>query len=111
VGRALSAAGARALSPRVRPLSSSLSGSNGDASPFDRIARYKARVSGRSYLDISSSEEFSAKFVDAKNQRYLPPASHAGEVASARPSVICVTRPPSTSYTKIARNSDLSRFG
>jgi hypothetical protein len=48
---------------------------------------------------MSSHAEFSAKFVDARNHRYLPLASHAGHVASARPSVICFDSPVSTLCT------------
>ena len=69
-------------------------------------------VAGRFFgMSFQEADEFNAKFVDARNHRYLPPASHAGAVASARPSVICFTAPVSASYTKIARNNDLSRFG
>jgi hypothetical protein len=35
----------------------------------------------------------SAKFVDARNQRYLPLASHAAQLASAKPSVIYFVSP------------------
>src|SRR5690348_5856916 len=58
---------------------------------------------------MSSHPEPNARSVDAKNQRYLPLASHAGHVASASPSVIWCVWPVCVSYTKIARYSDLSR--
>src|SRR5687768_1214290 len=59
---------------------------------------------------MSSHAVLSAKLVDARNQRYFPLASHTGHVASASPSVTCLVRPLSTSYTKTARNCEGSRF-
>ena len=52
-----------------------------------------------------------AKFVDARNQRYLPLASHAGAVASASPSVSWCRVPDCTSYAKMARYSERRRRG
>src|SRR5687767_10456920 len=59
---------------------------------------------------MSSHAELSAKFVEASSQRYLPLASHAGEVASAKPSVTCFDSPLSTLCTNTARYIDGSRF-
>ena len=81
--------------------SSSLSGVNGVASPDFSTATYKAFVRGRSYDVMSSHCERNAKSVLARNQRYLPDASHAGEVASARPSVSCFVSPVSVLSTTI----------
>ena len=39
---------------------------------------------------MSSHWDLRPKSVEAKNQRYLPPASQAGETESARPSVTCL---------------------
>src|SRR3954468_15718634 len=77
----------------MRAISSSLSGSTGDGSLLRRTARYNARVCGRSYDDMSSHAELSAKLVEARNQRYLPLPSHAAQLASAKPSVICFVSP------------------
>src|SRR5205085_5580855 len=90
--------------------SSSLSGNTGDGSLLRSTARYSARVCGRSYDDMSSHAELSAKLVEARNQRYLPLASHAAQLASAKPSVICFVSPVVTLYAKIARYIDGSRF-
>jgi len=51
---------------------------------------------------MSSHWELSPKLVDARNQRYLPFASHAGDTASASPSVTCFVSPLSTLLTKMA---------
>src|SRR3954469_24131810 len=59
---------------------------------------------------MSSHCERSPKSVDARNQRYLPLASHAGVVASARPSVTCFDTPVSTFTTSIALYSELRCF-
>jgi hypothetical protein len=58
---------------------------------------------------MSSHCERSAKSVDARNQRYLPPASHTGYIASDSPSVTCFRSPVSTLATKIARYSEFRR--
>src|ERR1700730_10027259 len=42
------------------------------------------------------------KSVDARNHKYFPLASHAGQTASARPSVTCFVSPVSALLTKIA---------
>src|SRR4029079_11060316 len=59
---------------------------------------------------MSSHCERRPKSVDARNQRYFPLASHAGYMASARPSVTCFDSPVSTLYTMIARYSVFRRF-
>src|SRR5689334_6758382 len=59
---------------------------------------------------MSSHCERSPKSVDARNQRYLPLASHAGEIASERPSVTCLAAPVSTFTTSIALYSELRCF-
>jgi len=51
---------------------------------------------------MSSHCDARPKFVDARNQRYLPLASQAGHTASASASVICFVSPVSTLLTKIA---------
>jgi hypothetical protein len=51
---------------------------------------------------MSSHSELRPKVVDARNQRYLPLASHAGDTASASPSVTCFVSPVSTLLTTIA---------
>src|SRR5690349_12590241 len=61
--------------------SSSLSGSSGLGSPFFSTAMYSADVTGWSYDVMSSQPLAGPKFVLARNQRYLPLASHAGDVA------------------------------
>src|SRR3954470_244585 len=58
---------------------------------------------------MSSHCERSPKSVDAKNHRYLPLASHTGNITSARPSVTCFFSPVSTLAMKIARYSEFSR--
>src|SRR5258705_1773896 len=108
-GAAARAESLRAADAAATAASSSLSGSSGLGSPFFSTARYSADVAGRSYDVMSSQPEFRPKLVLPRNHRYLPEASHAGEVASARPSVSCAFRPVSTSYAKIARNIDGSR--
>ena len=104
--RRAAAATAAAAAPRRRArgrrVSSSLSGSSGLGSPFFSTARYSPKFSLWSYDVMSSHCDFSPKSVDARNQRYLPLASHAGHIASARPSVTCFVSPVSTLLTKIA---------
>src|SRR5439155_297802 len=51
---------------------------------------------------MSSHCVLSPKSVEARNQRYLPLASHAGHTASAKPSVTCFDWPVSTFTTSIA---------
>jgi hypothetical protein len=51
---------------------------------------------------MSSHCDFKPKSVEAKNQRYLPLASQAGQTESAKPSVICFFSPVSTLLMKIA---------
>src|SRR6266849_1840946 len=51
---------------------------------------------------MSSHCERKPKSVEARNQRYLPFASHTGQTASARPSVTCFVSPVSALLTKIA---------
>src|ERR1700704_2848113 len=59
---------------------------------------------------MSSHCERKPKSVDARNQTYLPLASHAGQTASARPSVICLVSPVSALLTKIAWYIERSRL-
>src|ERR1041384_1872661 len=59
---------------------------------------------------MSSHCERKPKSVDARNQRYLPFASHAGQTASASPSVICFVSPVSTLLTKMAWYNERSRL-
>src|SRR6476646_2891085 len=59
---------------------------------------------------MSSHCDRNPKSVDARNQRYLPLASHAGHTESARPSVTCLVSPVSTLLMKIACYSDFSRL-
>src|SRR5215471_474216 len=56
---------------------------------------------------MSSHCDRSPKSVEARNQRYLPPASNTGHVASARPSVTCLVSPVSTLLMKMALYSVL----
>ena len=51
---------------------------------------------------MSSHCDFSPKSVEARNHRYLPLASQAGQTASASPSVTCFVSPVSTLLMKIA---------
>src|SRR5215213_8804149 len=59
---------------------------------------------------MSSHCDRRAKLVEARNQRYLPPASHTGYIASASPSVTCFFSPVSTFATTIARYSEFKRL-
>src|SRR6185436_3132463 len=59
---------------------------------------------------MSSHCDLSAKSVDARNHRYLPLASHAGDIASARPSVTCLETPVSTFTTSIALYREFKCF-
>src|SRR5438309_8454157 len=59
---------------------------------------------------MSSHCELRPKSVDARNHRYLPPASQAGDTASARLSVTCLVSPVSTLVTKIAWYNDFRRL-
>src|SRR5688500_16494975 len=59
---------------------------------------------------MSSHCERSPTSVEARNQRYLPLASHTGYMESASPSVICFFSPVSTLATKMARYSELRRL-
>src|SRR5262245_7192982 len=60
------------------------------------------RVVGRSYAVMSSQPVERPRFVPAMKYRYLPDASHAGDVASEKPSVIWLVLPVSTLYTNTA---------
>src|SRR6267378_8138303 len=51
---------------------------------------------------MSSHCERKPKSVEARNHRNFPFASHAGQTASARPSVTCFVSPVSALLTKIA---------
>src|SRR6266850_2723608 len=51
---------------------------------------------------MSSHCERKPKSVEARNHRYFPFASHAGQTASARPSVTCFVSPVSALLTNIA---------
>src|SRR5262245_52340859 len=51
---------------------------------------------------MSSHCDRRPKSVEARNHRYFPLASHAGETASASPSVTCFVAPVSTFTTSIA---------
>src|SRR6266404_8229319 len=51
---------------------------------------------------MSSHCERKPKSVEARNQMNFPFASHAGQTASARPSVTCLVSPVSALLTKIA---------
>src|SRR3954468_20661825 len=59
---------------------------------------------------MSSHCDLSAKSVDARNQRYLPLASHAGFMASAKASVTCFDVPVSTFTTSIALYREFKCF-
>src|SRR5687768_1313867 len=59
---------------------------------------------------MSSHCDRRPQFVDARNHKYLPPASHTGYMASARPSVTCFFSPVSTFATMIARYSEFNRL-
>src|SRR3954470_17221912 len=59
---------------------------------------------------MSSQPLAGPKFVDARNHRYLPLASHAGLRASDMPSVIWIFCPVSTLYAMIAWNIEGSCF-
>jgi hypothetical protein len=83
----LARAGVPGLAAAVAIVASALSGSSGLGAPFFSTAMYSADVTGWSYDVMSSQPLAGPKFVLARNQRYLPLASHAGDVASARPSV------------------------
>src|SRR5439155_270560 len=64
-----------------------LSARNGDGSLAASTARYTARFDGRSMELMSSVLVLGPKLVLARKYRYFPPASNAGEIASASPSV------------------------
>src|SRR5579863_6166622 len=59
---------------------------------------------------MSSHCDFKPKSVAARNHRYLPLASQAGQTASARASVTWWVSPVSTLLTKMAWYSDLRRL-
>src|SRR4051812_19829626 len=59
---------------------------------------------------MSSHCDFKPKSVEARNHKYFPLASNAGETASASPSVTCFVSPVSTLLTKIAWYKDLKRL-
>src|SRR3954463_11114724 len=59
---------------------------------------------------MSSHCDLRPKSVDARNHRYLPLASHAGVMTSARPSVICFDAPVSTFTTSTALYNELRCF-
>src|SRR6185369_16220131 len=59
---------------------------------------------------MSSHCDLRPKSVDARNQRYLPLASHAGVIASARPSVTCFETPVSTFTTSTALYREFKCF-
>src|SRR5438874_4573925 len=59
---------------------------------------------------MSSHCERKPKSVEPRNQRYFPLASHAGQTASASPSVTCFVSPVSTLLTKIAWYIERSRL-
>src|SRR4051794_36563794 len=79
--------------------SSSDSGVSGVGSPFFNTARYKPKFSTWSYDVMSSHCDLRPRSVDARNQRYLPLASHAGDTASDKPSLTCFDTPVSTFAT------------
>src|SRR6185312_11750365 len=59
---------------------------------------------------MSSHCDLRPKSVDARNHRYLPLASHAGDTASASPSVTGFVTPVSTFTTSIEWYSELRCF-
>src|ERR1019366_1359022 len=59
---------------------------------------------------MSSHCDFNPKSVEARNHRYLPLASQAGDTESASPSVTCLVSPVSTLPAKIAWYSDFRRL-
>src|ERR1700674_392008 len=59
---------------------------------------------------MSSHCDLKPKSVEARNHRYFPLASHAGQTASARPSVTCLASPVSALLTKIAWYIERSRL-
>src|SRR5437879_5099410 len=59
---------------------------------------------------MSSHCDRKPKSVEARNQRYFPLASHAGQTASASPSVTCLLSPVSALLTKIAWYIDRRRL-
>src|SRR6478735_3675339 len=59
---------------------------------------------------MSSHCDLRPKSVDASSHRYLPLASHAGVIASARPSVTCFETPVSTFTISTALYSELRCF-
>ena len=84
---ALDAASGVGSSFAPTPASSSLCGSTGLGSPLRSTATYSPKVCRRSYDVMSSHCDLRPRSVEARNHRYLPLASHTGNIASAKPSV------------------------
>src|SRR5215831_16249652 len=59
---------------------------------------------------MSSHCDLRPKSVDARNHRYLPLASHAGLMTSAKPSVTCFDAPVSTFTTSTALYREFKCF-
>jgi hypothetical protein len=79
-----------------------LSGKKGDASVLRSTDRVETEILDVVVVRHVEPLRAQPEVGRARNHRYLPLASHAGEIASAEPSVTCFETPVSTFTTSMA---------